>query len=472
MNTPTRPTDQHAEPQDQHPVQAPPEQAQPPSGPVARIVAGSWVTAFVAAAIFVIVLFPGATEATITGSLLVAFGFGWAVMGWATTRFTTRPLRWTHVPAVAMAGTGAALIVVTPQDAAIRTLSWIWPLPALALALYIWVRARRTVPRRGRWMLTPIAAVLAVAAVGATYENISVIRDQHTYTAPGTIYEVNGHQLYLDCRGHGSPTVVLFNGMGSVSAAWDRIVDQADTHTRVCAYDRAGQGWSGDVDQPQDGITTAHDLNALLQQAGEHGPYVLAGHSIGGTYALTYANQYPHQVAGMVLLDSSSPYQFTALPAYAGQYPLMRRGLALLPTLYRIGLGRLVFAVQPSHLPEPAADVVTSLSATAHAARNGRDEVSVLHQVFAQAQALTTLHDRPLAVLTASGSVDGTAGWARAQDQLAALSTNSVHRVVDSSHIGMVEDPAPAQQSVDAIDQVVDAVRADDRMGGQDSPYL
>jgi len=315
-------------------------------------------------------------------------------------------------------------------------------------------------------MLTPIAVVLAVAAAGATYENISVIRDQHTYTAPGATYDVNGHQLYLDCRGHGGPTVVLFNGMGGVTPGWARIVDQADTHTRVCAYDRAGQGWSGDVDQPQDGITAAHDLNALLQLAEEHGPYVLAGHSIGGTYALTYANQYPHQVAGMVLLDSSSPYQFTALPAYAGQYSLMRRGLALLPTLYRVGLGRLVFAVQPSHLPEPAADVATALTATAHGARNGRDEVSMLHEVFAQAQALTTLNDRPLAVLTARESLDGTAGWAKAQDQLAALSTNHVHRVVDSSHIGMLEDQAPARQSADAIDQVVDAVRAGTALNG------
>ena len=202
-------------------------------------------------------------------------------------------------------------------------------------------------------MLAVIAGVLAVAAVGATFENISVVRDQHAYAAPGKTYNVNGHELYLDCRGQGGPTVVLFNGMGEVSVSWARIVDQTDTHTRVCTYDRAGQGWSGDVDQPQDGLTVARDLHSLLQEAGEHGPFVLVGHSIGGTYALTYAAQHPQQVAGMVLLDSSSPYQFTAMPAYAGQYAVMRRGLAVLPTLYRLGLGRLVYAVQPSTCPSP-----------------------------------------------------------------------------------------------------------------------
>jgi pimeloyl-ACP methyl ester carboxylesterase len=455
MNTHTRTTTPHKDP---HTDQR--GHVEPASGPVARVVAGSVAAGLAAAVVLVAVVFPGGTEATVTGSLLVAFGLGWALLAWASARFTNRALRWTRVPAVAMAPTGLALLVLAPRDAAMWSMGWVWPAPTAALAVYIWVKARRTVPRRGSWMLAALAGVLVVVAIGATYENIAVVRDQHAYAAPGTTYDVNGHRLYLDCRGQGGPTVVLFNGMGEVSVSWTRIVDQTDTHTRVCTYDRAGQGWSGDVDQPQDGRTAAHDLHSLLQEAGENGPFVLAGHSIGGTYAMTYAAQYPHQVAGMVLLDSSSPYQFTAMPAYAGQYAVMRRGLAVLPTLYRLGLGRLVYAVQPSHLPQPAADVATSLTATARGARNGRDELAMLHDVFAQAQALTTLHRLPLAVLTTRESLDGTDGWASAQDRLAALSTNTAHQVVDSTHMGLLEDSGPAQQSATAINQVVDAVRA------------
>jgi hypothetical protein len=62
-------------------------------------------------------------------------------------------------------------------------------------------------------------------------------------------------------------------------------------------------------------------------------------------------------------------------------------------------------------------------------------------------------------VLTASESQEGTEGWDRAQDQLVALSTNTVHRVVDSSHAGLLEDQGPAHQSADAVNEVVDAVR-------------
>ena len=82
---------------------------------------------------------------------------------------------------------------------------------------------------------------------------------------------------------------------------------------------------------PQDGVDAAEDLHTLLAVAGETGPYVLVGHSTGGTYALTYAARYPDQVAGMVLLDSSSPEQLTEDPAYAGQYAVMRRVIALCP---------------------------------------------------------------------------------------------------------------------------------------------
>ena len=133
----------------------------------------------------------------------------------------------------------------------------------------------------------------------------------------------------------------------------------------------------------------------------------------------------------------------------------MRRGLALLPTAARLGLARLASA---PHLPAPAGVQVQALTSTAKAMRNGRDEISVAPDVFAQAQALTTLGERPLAVLTTSESLGG-AGWAGAQDQLAELSTNRVHRTVDSTHAGLVDDALPAAQSVRAIDRVVIAVR-------------
>ena len=428
----------------------------PTTGRVTLIVLTSLVAGTAAALILTLVVFAGGTESVMTGSLLTGFGLGWALIAVLTTRHTNRPQRWAAVPAAAMGGTGLALMAFSPGNDVITGLNWVWPPAVLALAVWMFVQTGHSLPRASRWLLTPVIATLALASLGGTYANITLAGGQHTYAAPGSTYDVGDHRLHLDCRGHGGPTVVLFNGLGEISASWARVTDPVADTGRVCAYDRAGQGWSDDTRHPQDGVAAAQDLHTLLAAAGETGPYVLVGHSTGGTYALNYAARYDDEVAGMVLLDSSSPEQLTRMPDYAGQYALMRRGLALTPTLDRVGLGPLL--ATSSHLPASAAAQVTAMTSTPRAARNARDELSVVLDVFAQAQAVTTLDDRPLAVLTASESLT-TTGWAGAQDRLARLSTNQVQRSVPSSHSGLLEDERPAAESVRAITEVLSAVR-------------
>lgn len=429
------------------------------SRPVGRTIAGSLATGAASAAALTLGVFPGATESVTTGSILLSFGFGWGLLAVLSTRRTAQPQRWALVPAAAMAASGIALMSLRPGNAPLAVANWAWPVLMVGLVVWMVVRIRRDLQGHGRWLLTPVVAVLGLASLGATYENIAVAHDNSSYPAPGRMVEVNGHRMHLDCNGHGSPTTVLFNGMGEVSASWSRIAPAVAPTGRVCAFDRAGQGWSDDVEHPQDGVTAAKDLHALLAEAGEQGPYVLVGHSIGGTYAMTYAARHPTQVAGMVLLDSSSPQQFS-LPAYPGQYGVIRRVAGLMPTLNRLGFGRALALVAPSHLPADAGDQVRAMTADAHGARNGRDEASMLHQVFSQAQALTTLDHRPLAVVTASASLADTAGWAAAQARLAALSDNHRQEVVKSTHLGLLEDQEPAARSARAITAVIEAVRS------------
>lgn len=270
-------------------------------------------------------------------------------------------------------------------------------------------------------------------------------------------YSVGDHRLHLDYHGSGSPTVLLVNGLGETAASWTRITSGIGSATRTCAYDRAGQGWSEDAAAPQDGATAAADLHTLLAVAGEHGPYVFVGHSTGGPYAMSYAAAYPDQVAGMVFLDSSSPRQLTDIPSYPAQYEVMRRASGILPMLARLGLGALI--APTSHLPAEDAARVQALGSTPRAARNSRDELAAIPDVFRQAQALTTLGDRPLAVLAASETL-ATDGWAAAQERIASLSTNSVQRDIESTHTGLLEDPDASAESVRAITAVVRAVRS------------
>ncbi len=421
-----------------------------------RIVLASLVLGATSALALTMVVFPGATEAVVTGSLLLGFSLGWIALVDLAGRKGHRPQRWAWVPAITMAVSGTALVAFSPDDSALRTLSWVWPPLMLLLVAWMFVQARRSLPTRARRLLIPVFVVLAAASVGALVQDVTSPQVSDEYPAPGRTFAVGDHRLHLDCRGAGGPTVVLVSGLGEFSASWSRIVEQVGATTRVCAYDRAGQGWSDDVDEPQDGVAAAADLHNLLSAAGEQGPFVLVGHSIGGPYALTYAAQYPEDVAGMVLLDSSSPRQFDNVPGYPLQYASMKRGLSLLPTLARVGLGPVI---GPSSDVPGAGDAIEAMGSTVRAQRNARDELSMLPRIFEQSTRLTTLGDRPLVVLTASENLS-TEGWSAAQERLAALSSDSIHRDVSSSHAGLVEDASGADASVEAIRAVVRSVSA------------
>jgi len=312
---------------------------------------------------------------------------------------------------------------------------------------------------RARWLLYPVIAAMAVTAVGGIVESVALTRDQGRSPIPGAMYDVGGHRMHLDCTGTGSPTVVLENGLGETSPLWSGITAQVARTTRVCAYDRAGQGWSDDAAGPQDALAVAADLHTLLARAGERGPYVLVGHSSGGAHAMTYAALYPTQVAGMVLLDSSSPQQFTALPDFPRTYSLMRRLLPVLPSLGRLGALQLTPPSASSALTPSAAAQVRKFATSPRGASSMRDEHSRLRDTFTRAQALTTFDPKPLAVVTSGQNANGTTGWAAAQDQLAALSTNSTHSTVDTSHVGLLDDTLGSTNSIRAIGAVVTAVR-------------
>ena len=145
------------------------------------------------------------------------------------------------------------------------------------------------------------------------------------------------------------------------------------------------------------------------------------------------------------------------MPAFSGQYKMMMRPTySLMPTLSRLGMGQIP---RPSHLPAADAAKVNTITSKPKYYRNQRDEVSVIPEVFAQAQALTTLGDRPLAVLTASATATGTEGWVerpgparRAVHQLRAP-----HRALHPR--GPARGRQPAAASVRAITEVISSVR-------------
>lgn len=135
------------------------------------------------------------------------------------------------------------------------------------------------------------------------------------YVALGHAVDVDGRDVYLDCRGSGSPTIILEAGFGASAGGWAWLLDDAAQTTRTCAWDRPGLGRS-DARGLHTGLETAADLRAALLAAGERGPYVVVAHSLGGVYALLFdslaTSPDTDGVAAFVMIDTFEPLVWIA----------------------------------------------------------------------------------------------------------------------------------------------------------------
>lgn len=149
--------------------------------------------------------------------------------------------------------------------------------------------------------LTILMSSSALAA-----EASKTVIDDPAYTHAQRLVEVEpGRRLNLYCLGEGSPTVVFESGLTDETAVWALVQPAIAAHTRACSYDRAGVGYSDPGRRVADAANNVDDLHRLLTAASIKPPYILVGHSLGGMYVRLYADLYLKDVAGMVLVDPS-----------------------------------------------------------------------------------------------------------------------------------------------------------------------
>jgi pimeloyl-ACP methyl ester carboxylesterase len=156
--------------------------------------------------------------------------------------------------------------------------------------------------RRQRRPVMRYRAILFVACLSAS---ASEAQAPELPSPPGRLVDVGGRRLHLLCSGNGSPTVILEAGASSFAIDWTLVQRSIAATTRVCAYDRAGMGWS-DPSPRERNVSAAEDLDKLLVAAGERSPFVLVGASRGGLFIRSYHANHPSKVAGLVFVDPAT----------------------------------------------------------------------------------------------------------------------------------------------------------------------
>lgn len=307
-----------------------------------------------------------------------------------------------------------------------------------------------------------VALVAAVAALGATYETIAGSSDLSTYPAAGRLIDVGGYRMHLDCRGEGSPTVVMDAGLGGSSLDWSLVQADIAGTTRVCSYDRAGMGRSDPSPSPRTPWHIADELHVLLTNAGIPGPYVLVAHSLAGKNVRMFASAHPDDVAGMVLVDARSEHVDALTPkaeVEAFQVALGMQG-ALYSVARRVGVAR-AFGASLAGVPllSPAMATEMALLMTQADAIDETTKEGLARSANDAALASATLGAMPLVVIASADSMAEIPNWSEAQQDLATLSTRG--RLVVAEHSGhavQLEEPGIV---VDGISQVLAEVRGD-----------
>jgi len=270
-------------------------------------------------------------------------------------------------------------------------------------------------------LLRIAAALLFVVLAGATYQGAATALERRQFPHPGRLVNVGDHQLHIYCIGQGIPTVVLEAPAAGMSASWGWVQPAIARTTRACSYDRAGLGWSETGTVPYDPSRVADQLHTLLEQAGEHGPYVLVGQGLGAAFATIYSTRYGGEVRGLVLVDPPD----SGRPA---RPPATMRAVSAWPWLARAGVLRATRLLTGSAdgLPaESAARMRAFLNRPDHLTRAAR-ELSRWDDAVRLAAAAPIAAEMPVRRLEAGG-----------RDRVAFLTDSSRAAAVTTEVVGL-----------------------------------
>jgi pimeloyl-ACP methyl ester carboxylesterase len=319
-------------------------------------------------------------------------------------------------------------------------------------------------------------AILLAGTLGAAEPATQPNPAWEIYAQPHQLIDVGGRRLNLYCLGHGSPTVILDGGLGDDVTEWRDVQDPIARQTRVCAYDRAGYGFSDPGPTPRTAAALDADLEALLHAADLRPPYVLVGASLAGLHVRLFADRHRSEVAGMVLVDPSFEHQVAryeaATPAYV---PTAERQLATFKRCIealRAGVPARDSQTYKDCIGDPDPDLPNDVVAALAARVRPDTYVMILSELeeFSGASSeevdasRRSYGDMPLIVLTAAlapnadpDTITRTRIWTAMHDRMAQLSSRGVNRIIPGA-THHIQQSRP-QAVIAAVNEVVTAAR-------------
>lgn len=289
--------------------------------------------------------------------------------------------------------------------------------------------------------------------------NVNVAADvSKGIAAYGRLVEVAGRNIHINCLGSGRPVVVFDSGLGGFSMDWLMVQEQLMDSSTVCAYDRAGYGWSDEGPSPRITEQIVEEFHELLSQAGMEPPFVLVGQSFGGYNVQYFSKLYPRLVAGLVLVESSHPDQFERLPDIP-MAAVKSRSRQRLMTMFDTS----ILLNYPAHQRRLVGQMLSSEKSI----RTQQREFLNFTQSGAQVGQVNRQLDIPLAVITRGKRVwkDTPYGqqqeqvWMDLQKDLLQLSTDSWQVIAkDSGHSVHLQQPdLVARTIVDVLNRVCES---------------
>lgn len=305
-------------------------------------------------------------------------------------------------------------------------------------------------------------SLFLIVAILLSYQKIATIIDDYHFPPPGMLVDVGGYQLHIHSTGTGGPTVVLDAGLSGTSLGWSLVQSEASKFTRVCSFDRAGYAWSEESASQRTSDHLAEELHTLLHAAHIPGPYILVGHSFGGCNALLFADMYPTEILGVILVDSVHEEMGQELPPASQNafdkltsHPYFQWGLSA------IGYKRLKGpSTEIAHMFAPLPEKIRSMyfaqmNKTSYTTTVSRELEAFDESLRQLAERKIHLQDKPLIVITAGrfASQHEEMAWNRLQKKLLAKSNRAQHVIANESD-HMINHHQP-QIIVEAIQELV-----------------